>query len=340
MRTVFIHEFVAGGGFAGAPLPDGLLSEGLAMLEALLSDLGETGGRRILTTIDDRLSPPLPRGVEVIPVAAGSHEPAFRKLAAAASHAWIIAPETGGRLARLTELAERLGATPVGSSAAAVRLTSDKLALSRRLAGAGLPVPRTWPSAETAIALSELGFPLVAKPVAGAGCEGVGLARDAAELEAALARARAGGRSAVVQEYIEGEAASASILCATGRAQPLSLNAQDVRVGPSFAYGGGGVPLHHPLADRALAVACRACETIPGLAGYVGVDLVLSPGGPFVIEINPRLTTAYIGLRAATDQNVAEMILEAVERGRLPEAPRLERAVRFTSSGTVERCEG
>jgi predicted ATP-grasp superfamily ATP-dependent carboligase len=47
--------------------------------------------------------------------------------------------------------------------------------------------------------------------------------------------------------------------------------------------------------------------------GYLGVDLVLGPNASTdkVIEINPRLTTSYVGLRAAieSDKNLAAAML-------------------------------
>ncbi len=312
------------------------------MLRSLLADLTLTNRRRIVTTIDDRLSPDLPAGVEVVPIRSGSYRATFRRLAATAQQVWIIAPETGDCLASLVALAEGLGATHVGPGAEAVRLAGNKVSLCRRLTEAGLPVPRTWPSSDAEIALREVGFPLVAKPAQGAGCEGIGLVTCAAELTELIERAaktgEAGG-TAILQEYIEGTAASASILCADGYARPLSLNRQKVRVDRSFSYEGGYLPLRHPLADEAVAVACRACELIPGLTGYVGVDLVLSPKGPFLIEVNPRLTTSYVGLRAATDLNLAETILAAVKERRLPTELRIERSVRFSASGDVESFE-
>ncbi|MCA1852170.1 MAG: ATP-grasp domain-containing protein, partial [Beggiatoa sp.] len=48
---------------------------------------------------------------------------------------------------------------------------------------------------------------------------------------------------------------------------------------------------------------------ISGLAGYVGVDLILTPSGPIVVEVNPRLTTAYVGLVEALEINIAAAIL-------------------------------
>jgi len=49
--------------------------------------------------------------------------------------------------------------------------------------------------------------------------------------------------------------------------------------------------------------------TMPGLAGYVGVDLIQTPLGPVIVEVDPRLTTAYVGLAEALDINVAAAVL-------------------------------
>jgi predicted ATP-grasp superfamily ATP-dependent carboligase len=51
---------------------------------------------------------------------------------------------------------------------------------------------------------------------------------------------------------------------------------------------------------------------LPNLAGYVGFDVVVpfdSPRQPLIVEINPRLTTSYLGYRALADDNLAERLL-------------------------------
>ena len=58
---------------------------------------------------------------------------------------------------------------------------------------------------------------------------------------------------------------------------------------------------------------------IPGLTGYVGVDLVLTEDSALLIEINPRLTTSYIALRQVTPVNLAKAISEACLKGVLPD---------------------
>jgi len=81
------------------------------------------------------------------------------------------------------------------------------------------------------------------------------------------------------------------------------------------------LPLPPALAERAVRVARMAVDVVPGLLGYVGVDVVLGPVEDWVIEINPRLTTSYLGLRMLAEDNLAEMMVRAAQ-GTQVEAPR------------------
>ena len=107
-----------------------------------------------------------------------------------------------------------------------------------------------------------------------------------------------------------------------------------MRAGRPFSYHGGTTPLDHPLAGRAAEVAVRACEAVPGLRGYIGVDVVLTSSEAVVIEINPRLTTAYLGVRKAVEANVAALAI-AASCGALPAPPLLRRSIRFFSDGRI-----
>ncbi|MCA9021743.1 MAG: ATP-grasp domain-containing protein, partial [Planctomycetaceae bacterium] len=55
------------------------------------------------------------------------------------------------------------------------------------------------------------------------------------------------------------------------------------------------------------------CDLLPGLAGYVGFDILLpddTPNEPVLVEINPRLTTSYTGYRRLTQDNLAARIID------------------------------
>lgn len=335
---ILVHEFASGGGFAGRPVPASLGREGAAMRAALVADLAAIGQHRIVTTVDPRFPLQAPPGVEVVTLPSRNAQ-LLDGLIASADAVWLVAPETNDCLERLAVRAEQEGRVLLGPGAAAIRRASDKAGLPRLLARHGVPHPRTRvvrQGAAWGMAAREVGYPVVVKPARGAGCGGVCLARDARELRHAVdVVRRADGKGPfVIQRYVPGIAASVSLLADGLRAMALSVNAQWMRASRPFAYRGGTTPFDHPLAGRAAEVAVRACQALPGLRGYVGVDLVLTESEAVVIEVNPRLTTSYLGVRSSLEGNVAALALAACA-GALPAPPPARRRVRFTAAGRI-----
>lgn len=305
------------------------------MRAALLADLTALPDVDLLATADPAFGVPTPAGVRVVPPVHEADD-AFGALVEQVDAVWLIAPETDGALESLTAVVERAGRIVIGSGAAVIRRAADKAWLARRLAARGIPVPPSAPDT----------LPIVVKPRRGAGCTGVYLARSRTERIAANAvlRSAMNGRTpgptqvagVLEQAYIAGAAASVSLVCDGLRAIPLAVSAQHVRPGRPFTYHGGETPVRHRSAARAAARAVDACSALPGLRGYVGVDMVLTEDDAAVIELNPRLTTAYVGLRHALAGNVAALVLGAVA-GELPaSAPPVRERVRFSADGRVD----
>ena len=179
----------------------------------------------------------------------------------------------------------------------------------------------------------ELAYPVVVKPVDGVGCSGLSVVKEETELVKAIAKVKAESKTGrfVAQEFISGESASVSLLSTGKKAMALSLNKQNVTLaGPEgeSSYDGGIVPLHYWLKQDVFNVAEKVVEAFPGLRGYVGVDFVLTEHKAFVVDVNPRLTTSYVGLRRIAGFNVAEAVVDAVVKGKLPSKhgnPRLHR---------------
>ncbi len=65
-------------------------------------------------------------------------------------------------------------------------------------------------------------------------------------------------------------------------------------------------------------MAEKVVGSFSGLRGYVGVDLVLAKDGPYIVDINPRLTSSYVGLSKVANFNVAEALINSVIKGQLP----------------------
>jgi len=310
MRVV-VYEYTCAR--AGPALGGALHSEGRAMLAAVLDDF-----RRI-------------PGVEATTPPAGEERAALCAAARSSDHVLLIAPEFNGLLAERCRWVEEAGGRLLGPSSAAVRLTADKLRLARRLRAAGVPTPpcTRCPGPER--------FPAVLKPRDGAGSQATFLVRDRDELTHRSAQAAAEGwrGELVLQPFVPGTAASVAMLLGPGRCVPLPPAAQHLSDDGRFHYQGGRVPLAAGLRERAVALARRAVEAVPGLSGYVGVDLVLGDEDQ-VIEINPRLTTSYVGLRALARTNLAEAMLRVAAGDDV--APRWRKGeIDFRADGTIER---
>lgn len=315
---ILVCEFITGGGLAGSELAVDLLHEGELMLRSLLADLAAIPGLDPIITRDARLDPLDHPGLGQVRVD-GDPWALWAELAADCDACWPIAPETGGALERLSRLILASGCRLIGSPPEVVALCASKQATAARLGHCGLPVVPTVPAAASRPAAAT-GW--VLKPDDGAGSVDTRRFLDIDALEAGLAGMADTARH-VLQPYLPGTPASLSLLCGEDELRVLACNRQLVRerdgrlslVALEVNALAARIPELTPLA-RAVV------RGIPGLRYYVGVDLVLTDAGPVVLEVNPRLTTAYPGLGAVLGCNPAALILGLEQPGAgLPAAP-------------------
>jgi predicted ATP-grasp superfamily ATP-dependent carboligase len=276
----------------------------------------------------------------------GDEESSFKRLAAGADFTLVIAPEFNDLLLERCQWVLEAGGRVLGPAPAAVALTADKLALAHCLHERSIATPPT-------ITLADLGAPTsggcrppwspaVCKPRHGAGSLATFLVRDGDDLVAA--RTNVPGEpwsdEMILQPFVPGRSASVAFLIGPEGMVPLLPATQVLSSDGRFRYQGGELPLPPELSERAIRLAGRALRAVHGLRGYVGADLVLgeSPDGTqdTIIEINPRLTTSYIGLRKLARGNLAEAILKTVTGGEMPEITWHPGVVRFQADGRVE----
>lgn len=310
---VFICEYVTSGGLRDKPLPEAALAEGSLIRDAIVTDLQELAGVNVVLAYDDRLQPP---NEEAVPVRKGE-DPwiTWSSLAQDADVVWPIAPEAGGLLARLARLMREGGARTIASTPEAIVLTSNRLSLARRLAEHGIPHVPAFPIENLPAGLDG---DLVTRPEEGTGWS----AARAWPNRGALPRS--GGL--VVHPFLNGTLASLSVLARPDGVTLLAANRLSIShlVGV-FAFEGvlvGGVSDED---GRLLETARRVAEAIPGLSGIVCIDVILTPDGPLVAEVNPRVTASYAGLHAALGVNPLAFVPELIREGRPPSVPHLPR---------------
>jgi predicted ATP-grasp superfamily ATP-dependent carboligase len=294
-----------------------MLAAGRAMRDAIVGDLARLPGVQVSVAVGEQEAGHPPPGVRAMAALPQEGAVAFvRRAAPLHDLCWIVAPESDGLLLRLHEA---VGAARwIGCNAAAIRLASSKGATCAALAAAGIATPLAFTDQQRG--------PWVVKPDDGAGAletrRHATLAQAAADLRERL---RAGQR-AVAEPFVAGEALSLSMVVGPLLARPLALNRQRVEVDDEGWLHDRGVQANaigagDPRAASLHAVAARVATAIPGLRGYVGIDVVWNEReGPVVIEVNPRVTCAYVGLSAALGRNLAADVLAAHARAGAHEA--------------------
>jgi predicted ATP-grasp superfamily ATP-dependent carboligase len=246
----------------------------------------------------------------------------------------LIAPEGENTLLSLAEEVWPTSSRFLGPSLDAIRLTANKLALAEHWYDADVPTPATWerePSPRDP-------FPVVWKPRDGAGSRATFLLKSAEDLKRVRVQREAEEHDCpmILQEYVPGRAVSVAFLCGPAGYVPLLPAYQLLS---DLKFRGGELPILDDLAARAVKAAKRAVDCVTGLLGYVGVDLVLGDAADgsrdYAIEINPRLTTSYIGLRALAVGNLAEQMLRAARGESLGELKWKSGRVTFDAAGVL-----
>ena len=300
---IFVYEHITGGGMLDDPHMTALAAEGELMVRTLVDDLTALRGIEVTVMRDFRLSPGLP--AKVLVVSAGGFNDVFTRALGECDAVWPIAPEHDGILLHITREILAQGRTLLGCRPDAVEITTSKRATALTLAQTGIPVAEVYSNTDE---LPSSAGGIVVKPDDGTGSQDTFFFEDRVKLNQWL-RGHADAKW-IFQSFVPGDARSLSLLCCEGRARLLACNRQKVALDDgAFRFDGVSVNAIEDSDGRYGALAGDIARALPGLWGYCGVDFIEGDGGPIVIEINPRLTTSYAGLRRAIGGNPAQLVL-------------------------------
>lgn len=265
-----------------ANLPESVRREGRAMFDAVWEDALKLNGWEPITVADSPTS----------------FTERLCEAARKADSALIIAPEFDGILEACVRSVEEADCSLLGANSSSIRFTADKWNLYQHWQKHHVSTPMTWlpdsPPTQPGKYLRKHRY--------GAGSLGIGW-WNGEQL----------GSDAILQEYHPGQAVSAALLIGTdGEITPLPPCRQHISTDGVFRYLGGELLQDEMLQRRTIDIACQAVANIPGLQGYVGVDVVLGEDQDIAIEINPRLTTSYLWLRHAVTENLLEEIIARI----------------------------
>ena len=327
---ILIFEYITGGGFCNEDLPASLAREGGLMLAALLADFSQLAKHEIVLMQDARC---------VADFAAHSHQvivltekedvfSVFDKAVLLCDAVWIIAPETNNILFNLTKQVEVSNKLLLSSPSSAIAKTTDKYLTSLLLALHFIPtidtsqlvdflddLNRAIKNGNERIFEEMESFPRVIKPIDGAGCENSFFIQNYAELKE-ITKKITHAEKYIIQPFMQGESLSICALFKQGQAHLLCINRQHLQIkNQQFNLLACEVNIPVPNEDRFKKLLNNIAQAFPELLGYVGIDIILSDqysGEPFVVEINPRLTSSYSGINQALGINVADLVLQSL----------------------------
>lgn len=234
------------------------------------------------------------------------------------SNAIFIAAENNNNLYEITKILEKNNINTYTSSSEACFKSSDKYETYKELLNIVAQLKTVKLDNMDVNSIKNLFkkwnvSKLIIKPLIGVDCDGV-IVID--EFSPDLEKILPVNSEVIVQEFIKGKDVSVSLISDGVKAIPISLNEQFVELGDdNGVYLGGKLPYKTPLENEIFETAKKAVETIDGLRGFVGVDLIIDKNNNiYLLEINSRFTTPYVGLKKIADFNIAASIIKAIDK--------------------------
>ena len=198
----------------------------------------------------------------------------------------------------------------LGNDPKVANFINNKRSMRDKLESLGYRVPKHFELEDN------IKYPVIVKPQSGAGGFKNALVRDSTQLDDVVSSFHENGwHEFIIEEYIKGLDASSSILSTGNQAITIAVNEQLLGLrylGPTkrFSFCGSVTPLKTTFAREMEAIS----ESIAidfGLIGSNGIDFIIGPDGPVVIEVNPRFQGTLDTVEGALGINVFDAHVKA-----------------------------
>jgi predicted ATP-grasp superfamily ATP-dependent carboligase len=333
-NTIFILEFVSGGGFNQVKIPASLFAEGYGMLRSVIADFKNLE-YEIETLLDFRihfLSRYLKADIINIVQNSDNFITKFKECVRKSKFCFIIAPEFVNTLFNLTKIALDNDAIVLSVGLKGIILGSSKLKTYNFLKEKNICTPMSFlvPYKQGRFdiefisgKLNEFDAPIIIKPEDGVGAESIYYFETENQIVKFFNQSPDPldhSRRYILQEFIEGTDLSVSLIGnnnpnTSSKSSPImvGINHQNIVIKNSHhesKYLGGYTPVEN---WEEIAISLKKVFEKLNLLyfnGYFGIDFIQKQDGSLsFIEINPRLTTSYIGIRNVVKQNLMNNIL-------------------------------
>ena len=333
-QDIFIFEFVSGGGFSQVEIPSSLFCEGYAMLRTIIEDFKNLGFH-ITTLLDSRIESLSPYMKADVIKSVELEEDYLKKYIDCvrdSNYCFVIAPEFSSILYNLTKIVKKNDKNLLSIDLNGVKLGASKLETYKFFLANKMNTPKSYriPFKGCILDLDfilhkfdQLNSSIVIKPDDGVGSELIFYFEKKDEILHFFESSNKifdTNRKFILQQYIEGDPMSVSIIndqplekTIENNPKILSINAQNLQITDNikdFAYLGGSTPVDQFKQLKTQIEDILKCVDLSAFKGYFGIDFVKKADNSLsFIEINPRLTTSYVGIRNVLEFNPMELLL-------------------------------
>ncbi|MCK5871687.1 MAG: ATP-grasp domain-containing protein [Methylococcales bacterium] len=306
---ILVFEYICGGGFSSKKIAPTLAKEGLLMLKTLVNELAESGEHQLSILIDKRFIAYFDKSLQFILVHRECNLLAtFQKRLSHVDAVWIIAPETEQILYTFTQLVQFSNKILLSSPCSAIKKTADKWQTFHHLSTHKIITIDTVLVKKNATAFPQK---TVLKIRDGVGCENNFMLQNQQALTLKIAQLDH-LENYILQPFMEGKKLSLSALFKQGKSQFICANHQNISINnQQFKLLSCRINAE-PEQDQFQLLLDKIAQAFPTLWGYVGIDLIQQAQQLIVVEINPRLTTSYVGIKPALGINLAAEVLRLI----------------------------
>lgn len=203
----------------------------------------------------------------------------------------IIAPETNNLLYQITKIMENKDINNLGCSSNCIKKAANKWLLYNNFKNSSLQLAESYLIGENELNFDEKFFPAVIKAKYSAGSE-LEIINSKKEFENLNIKNYKGQ---IIQKILKGIPGSLSLAANSKKLQILSFNKQLIAP-QDFSYLGSTINYKFPEQYQLEQLANSIKKEYPNLNGYFGIDFIYNETGFYLLEINPRITSSFIGL--------------------------------------------
>ncbi len=333
-KSLFVFEFISGGGLNKSSIPSSLFCEGFGMMRAIINDFKKLGFK-ISTLLDNRIRH-FQNLLDVDLIfyidSKINYISIFKNIVKKNEFCFIIAPESSEILKNLTEIVKINNKKLLSIDTKGIEIGTYKYRTYKFFRKNKLETPKTFkipmehkiPNKEFIISKFNIfQSPIIIKPDDGVGAESIIYLSKEDQIKNILTerlKTLDNERNFLLQEYVDGQSLSLSLMnyyspeTTEYRTKILSINTQKIAlstINNSVNYLGGYTPysnykkLYKKISE--IFDHINLCE----FNGLFGIDFVQNKHKISFIEINPRITTSYLGLRNVLNKNPADLIVRS-----------------------------